>query len=147
MQLAFYLAGEITQGKESIPWVRCASGNVLTRHLLWKTLHKTHIFLILPCYKNNYVFSDLKLGWMTYRSFCNYVTSLHRGWANDLLEIQSSWVCCCGMFFPTTWLGKTMVFFHCGSSCESRAEVLVWLSVHIDQIWKAFQDCVFSYAL
>ena len=29
MQAAFYLAGEITQVKESIPWVRCASGNVL----------------------------------------------------------------------------------------------------------------------
>ena len=25
-----YLAGEITQVKESIPWVRCASGNVFT---------------------------------------------------------------------------------------------------------------------
>ena len=29
MQVAFFLAGEITQIKESIPWVRCASGNVL----------------------------------------------------------------------------------------------------------------------
>ena len=29
MQVAFFLAGEITQVKESIPWVRCASGNVL----------------------------------------------------------------------------------------------------------------------
>ena len=28
MQMAFYLAGEITQVKESIPGVRCASGNV-----------------------------------------------------------------------------------------------------------------------
>ena len=28
MQVAFYFAGEITQVKESIPWVRCASGNV-----------------------------------------------------------------------------------------------------------------------
>ena len=28
LQVAFYLAGEITQVKESIPWVRCASGNV-----------------------------------------------------------------------------------------------------------------------
>ena len=28
MQVAIYLAGEITQVKESIPWVRCASGNV-----------------------------------------------------------------------------------------------------------------------
>ena len=28
MQVAFYLAGEITQVKESIPWVRCVSGNV-----------------------------------------------------------------------------------------------------------------------
>ena len=30
MQVAFYLAGEITQVKESIPWVRCASGNDLS---------------------------------------------------------------------------------------------------------------------
>ena len=29
IQVALYLAGEITQVKESIPWVRCASGNVL----------------------------------------------------------------------------------------------------------------------
>ena len=28
MQVAFFLAGEITQVKESIPWVRIASGNV-----------------------------------------------------------------------------------------------------------------------
>ena len=27
-KVAFYLAGKITQVKESIPWVRCASGNV-----------------------------------------------------------------------------------------------------------------------
>ena len=31
MQVAFYLAGEIPQVKESIPWVRCASGNVLVK--------------------------------------------------------------------------------------------------------------------
>ena len=31
MQVAFYLAGEITQVKESIPGVRCASGNVFRR--------------------------------------------------------------------------------------------------------------------
>ena len=29
MQVAFYFAGEITQVMDSIPWVRCASGNVL----------------------------------------------------------------------------------------------------------------------
>ena len=28
MQVAFFLAGEITQVMESIPWDRCASGNV-----------------------------------------------------------------------------------------------------------------------
>ena len=28
MQVAFYLAGEITHFIDSIPWVRCASGNV-----------------------------------------------------------------------------------------------------------------------
>ena len=32
MQVTFYLAGEITQVKESIPWVRCASGNVFNSH-------------------------------------------------------------------------------------------------------------------
>ena len=39
MQVAFYLAGEITQVKESIPWVRCASGNVLLASLL--SLHSS----------------------------------------------------------------------------------------------------------
>ena len=29
MQVAFYLAGEITQVLDAIPWVSCASGNVL----------------------------------------------------------------------------------------------------------------------
>ena len=28
MQVAFYLAGEITQVLDAMPWVRCASGNV-----------------------------------------------------------------------------------------------------------------------
>ena len=32
-QVTFYLAGEITQVIDSIPWVRCASGNVLVQ--LW----------------------------------------------------------------------------------------------------------------
>ena len=36
MQVALYLAGEITQVKESISWVRCASGNVL---LFLKVFH------------------------------------------------------------------------------------------------------------
>ena len=33
MQVAFYLAGEITQVIDSIPWVRCASGNVYLKLL------------------------------------------------------------------------------------------------------------------
>ena len=40
MQVALYLAGEITQDKESIPWVRCASGNVLV-------LLRFFVFLVL----------------------------------------------------------------------------------------------------
>ena len=28
MQVVFFLAGQLTQVEESIPWVRCASGNV-----------------------------------------------------------------------------------------------------------------------
>ena len=35
MQVAFYLAGEITQVIDSIPWVRCASGNVFMIAMLW----------------------------------------------------------------------------------------------------------------
>ena len=39
MQVAFFLlAEEITQVKESIPWVRCASGNVFTESLPLKVL-------------------------------------------------------------------------------------------------------------
>ena len=35
MQVAFFLlAGEITQVKDSIPWVRCASGNVFLLRLI-----------------------------------------------------------------------------------------------------------------
>ena len=29
MQVGFYFAGEITEVLDAIPWVRCASGNVL----------------------------------------------------------------------------------------------------------------------
>ena len=35
MQVGFYLAGEITQVIDSIPWVRCASGNVLFRQVVF----------------------------------------------------------------------------------------------------------------
>ena len=39
MQVAFYLAGEITQVLDAIPWVRCASGNVCL--LTTKIAHAT----------------------------------------------------------------------------------------------------------
>ena len=39
MQVAFYLAGEITQVKESIPGVRCASGNVLLCGSVFNIIH------------------------------------------------------------------------------------------------------------
>ena len=34
-QVTLFLAGEITQVKESIPWVRCASGNVYKELFVW----------------------------------------------------------------------------------------------------------------
>ena len=34
MQVTFYLAGEIIQVLDPIPWVRCASGNVFVGFLL-----------------------------------------------------------------------------------------------------------------
>ena len=43
MQVVFYLSGEITQVLDAIPWVRCASGNVLVHILLYcfgpRTVH------------------------------------------------------------------------------------------------------------
>ena len=45
MQVAFYLAVEITQVKESIPWVRCASGNVLLQGN--PTVQCTHCALVI----------------------------------------------------------------------------------------------------
>ena len=47
MQVVFFLAGEITQVKESIPWVRCDSGNVylIICHLYFCQNQKS--FLIL----------------------------------------------------------------------------------------------------
>ena len=41
------LAGEITQVKEAIPWVRCASGNVLTISSVQKYFGKRNY---PPCY-------------------------------------------------------------------------------------------------
>ena len=38
MQVAFYLAGEITQVLVAIPWVRCASGNVLFQKYICQVL-------------------------------------------------------------------------------------------------------------
>ena len=44
--MAFYLAGKITQVKESIPWVRCASGNVLKESLSGHSCHiKRDLFI------------------------------------------------------------------------------------------------------
>ena len=47
MQVAFYLAGEITQVKESIPWVRCASGNVFSSiHLFKSSMWPFEVFYV-----------------------------------------------------------------------------------------------------
>ena len=59
MQVAFYLAGKITQVKESIPWVRCASGNVfrdtlyVSVYLLYTSNIPLHISCQVPVYYLN----------------------------------------------------------------------------------------------
>ena len=46
MQVAFYFAGGITQVLDAIPWVRCASGNVLfTSSLLFIDISDRLLFL------------------------------------------------------------------------------------------------------
>ena len=49
MQVAFYLAGEITQVLDSIPWVRCASGNVFGK------FHKAMIVFYVNLFGIQYV--------------------------------------------------------------------------------------------
>ena len=46
MQVAFYLAGEITQVIDSITWVRCASGNVL--YYVYKMTSDSGLHIQLP---------------------------------------------------------------------------------------------------
>ena len=42
MQVEFYLAGEITQVIDSIPWVRCASSNVCSEDHSMRTGEKLY---------------------------------------------------------------------------------------------------------
>ena len=55
MQVAFYLAGETTQVIDSIPWVRCASGNVFwggvkkNQETIFNTLKVEKISLEIVC--------------------------------------------------------------------------------------------------
>ena len=42
IQVAIFLAGEITQVKESIPWVHCASGNVFIQ-TCWEPMSDTGV--------------------------------------------------------------------------------------------------------
>ena len=54
MQVAFYLAGGITQVMDSIPWVHCASGNVFDQFSVFETRTR-----ILYCYisQRNHILS------------------------------------------------------------------------------------------
>ena len=51
---AFYLAGGITQVLDSIPWVRCASGNVFPKNLFWKQNPKLIFFVFLTSGDDDY---------------------------------------------------------------------------------------------
>ena len=66
MQVAFHLAGEITQVLDAIPWVRCASGNVLGSTWFWQPysacLIGTTNVLKLPACECLY-FADLYCCW------------------------------------------------------------------------------------
>ena len=69
LQVALYLAGEITQVKESIPWVRCASGNVWEEYhhwIFWRSDHCNQWFFNLhsvlgSCDPNPIIFMRYKL--------------------------------------------------------------------------------------
>ena len=50
MQVALYLAGEITQVKESIPWVLCASGNVFMAPHMQVIVQATAVAAPQPVY-------------------------------------------------------------------------------------------------
>ena len=58
MQVAFYLAREITQVSDAIPWVRCASGNVYFFYLFYLVLSvfirfiNLSVFRVTRCYRS-----------------------------------------------------------------------------------------------
>ena len=82
MQVAFYLAGEITQVKESIPWVRCASGNVLLCNFHLGIL-KVPLKLVVP--RNNQK--------LLTRHVLDYTTSISTSSRQKLRKFRVRGVC------------------------------------------------------
>ena len=63
MQVAFSLAGEITQVLDALPWVRCASGNVYNCFTIL-TIEKT-ILEICDIWDTDYSSDNWELEFMT----------------------------------------------------------------------------------
>ena len=61
MQVAFYLSGEITQVKESIPWVRCASGNVFLMNEYPNMFVSTKLYKRMSEYVNNLTRTNVRI--------------------------------------------------------------------------------------
>ena len=113
MQVAFYLAGEITQVKESIPWVRCASGNVL--------------FILVSCStcrfppRSSWKNSQLSLNWTISAAVDEYrsvkVSNLRR--KIEFMECKcpilrgklTRWLLA-PSWFKRTFLNKSRLIFH-----------------------------------
>ena len=79
MQVVFFLAGEITQVKESIPWVRCASGNVFwnpslnsIKNMSAPNISQSHIHLISQSTMTNKITHREKLKIKQYIAIQNY---------------------------------------------------------------------------
>ena len=78
MQVAFYLAGEITQVLDLIPWVRCDSGNVLKHLLVPQKPLNTHQYnkgLLCAGREVSYFLQCLELFPFELLSFFSYASS------------------------------------------------------------------------
>ena len=73
MQVAFYLAGEITQVKESIPGIRCASGNFYLQFLwsVWSVMNCLEFCILRSSFEHPLNKLTILIFWFCqFRSLC-----------------------------------------------------------------------------
>ena len=128
MQVALYLAGEITQVLDAIPWVRCASGNVFLqfftslRFSLFLTVFR-HFSLFLTVYQYH-CFSPFSTIFHCFSPFLTVFRRYSLFFTVSLCGSMCCWPCWSGrrlgLVGPWIWLAVGLVvgpwvWWACGS--------------------------------